>query len=94
MIRFFGVGASKLIEYVGVSVDGKDAKAITFINTNRVMVFDDLERICEDKISIKEVLGLINSYSEHDKRKVVIACNEDAFVGAEVEDELRKAYKK
>lgn len=94
VIRFFGVGASKLIEYVGVSVDGKDAKAITFINTNRVMVFDDLERICEDKISIKEVLGLINSYSEHDKRKVVIACNEDAFVGAEVEDELRKAYKK
>lgn len=94
MIRLLGLGVSKAIEYVGVNTDSKDAKAITFIDTNRVLVFDDLERICEDKITIKEVLGLLNSYSEHDERKVVIACNEDAFVGEEVEDELRRAYKK
>lgn len=94
MIRLFGLGVSKAIEFIGVNTDIKDAKAVTYIDINRVLVFDDLERICEDKISIKEVLGLINSYSEHDKRKVVIACNEAAFVGAEIDDELGKAYKK
>ena len=46
---------------------------------NAVLVFDDLERICLDKISPIEVLGLINTFSEHKHFKVVIVCNEEAF---------------
>ena len=46
---------------------------------NAVLVFDDLERICLDKISPIEVLGLINTFSEHRHLKVVIVCNEEAF---------------
>lgn len=94
VIRFLGFGASKAIEYIGASTSGKDAKVVTYIDTNRVLVFDDLERICEDKISIKEVLGLINSYSEHNKRKVVIVCNEIVFIGDDVNEEKVNDYKK
>lgn len=49
------------------------------IPQNAVLVFDDLERICLDKISPIEVLGLINTFSEHKHFKVVIVCNEEAF---------------
>ena len=94
VIRFLGFGASKVIEYFGLSSEGKDAKAVTFIDTNRVLVFDDLERISEDKISVKEVLGLINSYSEHDKRKVIIVCNESAFLGNDAKEGRGLDYKK
>ena len=50
-----------------------------YIPHNAVLVFDDLERICLDKISPIEVLGLINSYAEHKHLKVIIVCNEEAF---------------
>ena len=52
---------------------------IARIPQNAVLVFDDLERICLDKISPIEVLGLINTFSEHKHYKVVIVCNEEAF---------------
>lgn len=51
----------------------------TIIPYNAVLVFDDLERICTDKISPIEVLGLINAFAEHQNRKVIIVCNEEAF---------------
>lgn len=94
VIRLLGTGISKVASFFSVEADKGDAKAITYVDTNRVLVFDDLERICEDKITIKEVLGLINSYSEHDKRKVIIVCNEEAFVGEEATQEVKDAYKK
>lgn len=50
-----------------------------YIPHNAVLVFDDLERICSDKISPIEVLGLINSYAEHQNKKVIIVCNETEF---------------
>lgn len=50
-----------------------------YIQHNAVLVFDDLERICADKISPIEVLGLINSYAEHQNKKVIIVCNEAEF---------------
>lgn len=50
-----------------------------YIPHNAVLVFDDLERICLDKISPIEVLGLINSYAEHKHLKVIIVCNAEAF---------------
>lgn len=50
-----------------------------YIPHNAVLVFDDLERICSDKISPIEVFGLINSYAEHQNKKVIIVCNETEF---------------
>ena len=69
---------------------------------NAVLVFDDLERICLDKISPIEVLGLINSFAEHRHLKVVIVCNEEAFrqkaedgsVQLQLDDEYRQYKEK
>lgn len=94
VIRLIGTGISKVANFFSVETDKGDTKAITYVDTNRVLVFDDLERICEDKITIKEVLGLINSYSEHDKRKVIMVCNEKEFVGDNASVDKKDAYKK
>ena len=64
-----------------VDISKKDIANINTISNNTVLVFDDLERICSDKISAKEVLGLINEYSEHNHYKVIIVCNEDVYAG-------------
>lgn len=57
-----------------------------YIPHNAVLVFDDLERICSDKITPVEVLGLINSYAEHHNKKVIIVCNESEFSKHMTED--------
>lgn len=57
-----------------------------YIPHNAVLVFDDLERICSDKITPVEVLGLINSYAEHHNKKVIIVCNESEFYKQTTED--------
>ncbi len=57
-----------------------------YIPHNAVLVFDDLERICSDKITPVEVLGLINSYAEHHNKKVIIVCNESEFYKQTIED--------
>lgn len=93
-VGFVGTGVTKVAEVFGISTDKKDAKVITYIRTNQVLVFDDLERISDDKITIKEVLGLINKYAEHDKRKVVIVCNENHFLGDEADDDIKADYRR
>lgn len=93
-VGLIGLGVSKTADFVGVSVEKKDTKAITHIGTDQVLVFDDLERISDDKISIKEVLGLINKYAEHDHRKVIMVCNEEHFLADDVEEATKKDYKK
>lgn len=77
--RLSGLITSKTAGFWGISFRKKDVQPITFIRKNRVLVFDDLERICEDKISVKEVLGLINTYTEHSHYKVIIVCNERRY---------------
>lgn len=93
-VGLVGLGVSKTAGFFGVSMEKKDEKAITHIDTNQVLVFDDLERISDEKISIKEVLGLINKYAEHDHRKVIMVCNEDHFLADDVEETTRNDYKK
>jgi hypothetical protein len=93
-IRVAGLLGSKAGEYFGISSWEKDAKTVTFIRRNRVLIFDDLERICEDKIAIKEVLGLINSYAEHSHFKVIIVCNENHYLSDDVDDGVKKDYQK
>ena len=92
-IRVGGLLGSKIGEFVGVSSGKKDAKAITYIRKNRVLVFDDLERICDDKIPVKEVLGLINSYAEHSHFKVVVVCNENHYESEKTSEDVKKDYK-
>lgn len=92
-IRVGGLLGTKIGEYVGVSSGKKDAKAITYISKNRVLVFDDLERICDDKIPVKEVLGLINSYVEHSHFKVVVVCNENHYESDKTLVDVKKDYR-
>jgi len=79
-IRLGGNILKKGASVFGIEFNKNDTSSLTFVGNNRVLVFDDLERICEDKIPVKEVLGLINSYAEHTHRKVIIVCNEDEFL--------------
>lgn len=76
------IGSKAMDRYL-VGFGKEDSAKFTAISNNNILVFDDLERICFDKISVKEVLGLINSYVEHDQRKVIIVCNEKVFEGDE-----------
>lgn len=92
--RVAGLVGSKIADFFGVTSDKKDAKAVTFIRKNRVLVFDDLERISENKMSVKEVLGLINSYAEHSNLKVIIVCNEKEYLSEDADGKLHKDYKK
>lgn len=104
IIRLGGTVLRKGASIFGVEFSKKDTSSVTFVGDNRVLIFDDLERICEDKIPVKEVLGLINSYAEHTHRKVIIVCNEDEFLASaesndenkQKEEECKKAedYKK
>lgn len=104
--EFFGLigkGGNMLSSFL----DGKFNVRLPFssgklIPHNAVLVFDDLERICLDKISPIEVLGLINSFAEHRHLKVVIVCNEEAFrqkaedgsVQLKLDDEYRQYKEK
>lgn len=93
-LGFTGTVVSKVAECVGTSINKTDLSAITYIDNHHVLVFDDLERICEDKISFKEVLGLINAFSEQDGRKVVIVCNEKEILDKNPENnENYRSYK-
>ena len=85
---------SKLAEFGGISAGKQDLKDLIVICKNRVLVFDDLERICEDKIPLKELLGLINSYAEHSHLKVIVVCNEEHYMSEKADPELKEAYVK
>lgn len=77
--KWFGVANTAISIVAGVyGADTKkeDWAKLVPIRSNTVLVFDDMERICTDKISYKEILGLINSYAEQENRKVIIVCNE------------------
>lgn len=104
--EFFGL-IGKGGNMLSTFLDGKFNVRLPFssgklIPHNAVLVFDDLERICLDKISPIEVLGLINSFAEHRHLKVVIVCNEEAFrqkaedgsVQLKLDDEYRQYKEK
>ena len=80
-ICFIGTAGSKIADAFNVGISKEDVANINHISNNTVLVFDDLERICSDKIRVKEVLGLINEYSEHNHHKVIVVCNEDVYAG-------------
>lgn len=65
---FFNINTSK--------EDEKNILSIFDIKKNRVLFFDDLERI-DDKLSLSTVLGQINHFTEQDNLKVIIVCNNE-----------------
>lgn len=65
-------------DYMGAGKDNLKQLFQDFydIKDDKILVFDDLERINYEKISIKEVLGAINQYAEVQKLKVIIISDE------------------
>ena len=79
VFTLIGFAGAKVAKYFNINISKEDISKINIISSNTILVFDDLERICSDKISVKEILGLINEYSEHNHYKVIIACNEEIY---------------
>lgn len=80
------VSAAEGIPMLGGSIKGilsyskKEKAAIRDAITNyadKVLFFDDLERIDKDKIDTQTVLGYINSLTEHNHYKVVVVANDE-----------------
>ena len=76
-----------------VSIGTPDLKLPDYLkNTNGlVLVFDDLERC---SMPTSSILGYINYFVEHDGRKVVLVCNEEALITAEdaIENNVETRY--
>lgn len=69
---------SKILGVFGADIDKSDTKQLVNIfggiPINKVIVFDDLERLSTN--TINEVLGFINTYTEHQHLKVIIVADE------------------
>lgn len=94
--KWFGMAGSvisKMAGAFGVNIGKEDFGKFTSIDSNHVLIFDDIERISADKISYKEILGLINSYTEQEHRKVIIVCNETEIRKNDVADDVYRSYK-
>lgn len=74
------IGSGILQSYIeqksGLKIDKEIKELISLYNIpkNRVLIFDDLERL-EIKI-LNEVLGFLNAYTEHENLKLIIIANE------------------
>lgn len=69
---------NKAASVIGTDATKEDEKEILSalsIKKNKVLFFDDLERIDTNKISFSSVLGQINHFTEQDNLKVIIVCN-------------------
>lgn len=97
--KWFGMAGSvisKAVGTFGVNIGKEDLgkfTKFTSIDNNHVLIFDDIERISADKISYKEILGLINSYTEQEHRKVVVVCNEMEIIKNDVAADVYRLYK-
>lgn len=73
-------GFNKVASFFNIGVSNDDEKnilSIFNIQKNRVLFFDDLERIDQSKLSLSSVLGQINHFTEQDNLKVIIVCNSE-----------------
>lgn len=65
-----------------LSLNKKEKEDVRDAITNyadKVLFFDDLERIDKNKIDLQTVLGHINSLTEHNHYKVVVVTNDEAL---------------
>lgn len=63
---FFGVGKGNIEEFVRAFEIDKD----------KVLIFDDLERVNSESVKIKEILGAINHYADDNNLKVIVISDE------------------
>ena len=61
IFALIGSAGIKLANVFNLKISKEDASKINFISNNTILVFDDLERIYSDKISVKEILGLLTN---------------------------------
>ena len=76
-IGFLEYGIDKLSQGNGFGGVSLDSKLFETNLRDYVLVFDDLERLSPE-LSVIDVMGWINSYTENQHCKVVLVCNEDA----------------
>jgi hypothetical protein len=91
---YFSLG-SKLLGHalkvgVGLELEGEQLKKFMKMSTDKIIVFDDLERC---KIDIGDVLGHINSYVEQRENKVIIIGNEEVLL-KDYEGEFKQTKEK
>lgn len=84
IIKAAATVAEGAADYFGAGKDNVRQLVMDFydVKNDKVLVFDDLERINYDKINIKEVLGAINQYAEVKKLKVIIISDESKIDNA------------
>lgn len=82
------VSATEFIPALGsgfknvLSCSNKEKEKIRNAITNyvdKVLFFDDLERIDKTKIDIQSILGYINSLTEHNHYKVIVVANDEVL---------------
>jgi hypothetical protein len=72
----------KAASFFKVNISQKDLiDLLKHVPTNKVWIFDDLERL--ETESVGEVLGFINTYTEHHNLKVLILADEEKILAAE-----------
>jgi hypothetical protein len=72
--------------------DAKDFISLYKIDQNKVLFFDDLERVDQNYLS--KVLGLINSFVEHQHLKTIIIGDESFILNADNNFDRSSEYKK
>lgn len=73
-------GLNKLASFFSLDFSKEDERnflSIYNIRKNKVLIFDDLERIDKEKLSLSSVLGQINNFTEQENIKVIIVCNSE-----------------
>ena len=60
--------------FFNININAQDLEALCSFTKDKLIIFDDLER---NSMGIRETLGFINRFVEHQGNKVIIVANED-----------------
>ena len=60
--------------FFNININAQDLEALCSFTKDKLIIFDDLER---NSMDIRETLGFINRFVEHQGNKVIIVANED-----------------
>ncbi|MCD8294079.1 MAG: KAP family NTPase, partial [Clostridia bacterium] len=86
-------------KYVDLTSLAGEGKGLYYImkNSKVVICLDDLERVDRDKISLREILGVVNNLIENFGFKVIVIANEEHLLDSKNQDEkdfMEKAIEK
>lgn len=89
VVSFISSAIERVAEHWNVSkLSAKELKKLIKISNSTILIFDDLERVSKN-VSVTEILGLINLFSEIEHKKVIVVCNEE-----EIDEHFKDEYKK